>query len=52
MEVLKRRKIDDYCQFVHENSWLQIDLTDSACRGGPDEKIPPFSGTNQIAGFF
>ena len=24
---------------------------DSACRGGSDEKIPPPSGTNQIAWF-
>jgi len=26
-------------------------LTDSARCGGPDEKIPPAPGTNQIAGF-
>jgi len=26
-------------------------LTDSARYGGPDEKIPPAPGTNQIAGF-
>ena len=31
-------------------SFTKID-TDSARRGGPDEKIPPAPETNQIAGF-
>jgi len=43
----KGRKIDDFHYFVHELD--QLNVLRPLC--SPDEKIPPASGTNQIARF-